>query len=216
MDKLFPSNFSGFSIFNLEVSILGPFTGGSACPAAPIPAPTSLAISSGVNMVASCVLMGSAVPGGCLPVGRFCMNRSSSFSLGGGKGEGEGEPTGWLGPGGGPVLPPPAFLTAGNGGSGGSGGLDGGMVGRLCLRVVGAGVSRIGLWRVGRIGKGGDAAGADAALVLGILARLHQSYSGSGEGALGLGDPGRSIQVAIRRISYLARRNSSSTLLIFL
>jgi len=144
------------------------------------------------------------------------MYRSSSFSLGGGKGEDEGEPTGWLGPGGGPILPPPAFLTAGNGGSGGSGGLDGGMAGRLCLWVVGVGVSRIGLWRVGRIDKGGDATGADAVLVLDILARLRHSCSGSGEGALGLGDPGMSIRVAIRRISSLARRNSSSTLLIFL
>jgi len=70
------------------------------------------------------------------------------------------------------------------------------MEGRLCLRVVGAGESRIGLRRVVR--KGGGAAGADAALVLGILAGLRQSCSGSGEGALGLGDPGRGIRAAIR------------------
>jgi len=100
-------------------------------------------------------------------------------------------------------------------GSGGSGGLDTGTAGRLCLRVAGVGGSQIGLWRIGRRGRGGGAA-ADAALVLGILAGLRQSCSGSGEGALGSGDPGRGIRVAIRRISSLAWRSSSSTLLIFL
>jgi len=125
------------------------------------------------------------------------MYRSSSSPLGGVKGEGEGEPTGCRGPGGGPVPPPPVVPTAGNSGRGGSGRLDSGMVGRLCLRVAGAGVSRIGLRRVGRIGKGGSAASIDAALVLGIFAGLSQSCSGSRLGALGLGDPGRGIRVAI-------------------
>ena len=174
--------------------------------AAAIPALTSLAISSGVSIVATCTHVGSLVPGGGLPTGRFCTYRSSSSQLGGGEGEGEGEgePTGCWGPCGGPVPPPPVVPTAGNGGRGGSGWPDGGMAGRLYLRVAGVGACRIGLRSTGRLGKGGGAAGADAALVLGILAGLRQSCSGSGDGALGLGDPGRGIQIVIRRISSLA------------
>jgi len=215
-DELFLSNFSGFSIFSLEVFTW--FAGCSALSgtcAAAIPAPTSLAISSGVSIVATCAHVGSLVPGGGLPVARVCTYRSSSSPLGGGEGEGEaeGEPASRSGPCGGPVPPPPVVPTAGNSGSGG---LDGGMAGRLCLRVAGVGASRIWLRRTGCLGKGGGAVGADAALVLGILAGLRQSCSGSGEGALGLGDPGRGICGAIRWISSLARRNSSSTLLIFL
>jgi len=158
-----------------------------------------------VRIVATCARVGSLVPDWSLPAGRFCTYRSSSSQLGGGEGEGEGEgePTGCWGPCGGPVLPPPVVPTAGDSGRSGSGGLDGGMVGRHCLRVVGVGVSRIGLRRIGHLGKGGSAAGTDAALVLGILAGLRQSCSGSREGALGLGDPGRGIRVAIRRISSL-------------
>jgi len=165
-------------------------------------------------MVATCVCVGSLVPGGGLPAGRFCTYRSSLSLLGGGKGEGEGELTARWGPCGGPVPPPPVAPTAGNRERGGSGGLDGGMADRLCLRAAGMGASWIGLWRIGHLGKGGGAV-ADAALVLGNLAGLRQSCSGSGEGALSLGDPGRGIRVAIHRISSLARRNSSSTLLIF-
>jgi len=215
VDELFPSNFSGFSIFSLEVFIwfLG-CLGLSGTLAAAIPAPTSLAISSGMSMVATCAHVGSLVPGGGLPGGRFCTYRSSSSPLGGGEGEGEGEPTARWGPCGGPIPPPPVAPTVGNSERGGSGGLDGGMAGRLCLRAAGVEASRIGLRRIGRLGKGGGAA-ADAALVLGNLAGLRQSCSGSGEGALGLGDSRRGIRVAIRRISSLARRNSSSTLLIF-
>jgi len=145
----------------------------------------------------------------------FRTYRLLSSLLGEGEGEGEGEPTDHWGPCGGPVPPPPAVPTAGNSGRGGSGGLDGGTAGRLCLPVAGVGASRIGLRRIGRLGRGGGAA-ADAAMVLGSLAGLRQSCSGSREGALGLGDPGRGIRVAIRRISSLARRSSSSTVLIFL
>ena len=133
-----------------------------------------------------------------------------------GEGEGEGEPTGCWGPRGGPVPPPPVVPTAGSSRRSGSGGLDGGMPDRLHLRVAGVRASWTGLRRIGRLGKGGGAAGADAVLVLGILAGLRQSCSGSWEGALGFGDPGSGIRVAIRRISSLARCNSSSTLLIFL
>jgi len=179
-----------------------------------IPAPTNLAISSGVSMVATCARVGSLVPGGGLPVGRFWAYRSSSPSLGGGEGEGEGEPIGCWGLCGGLVPPPPVAPAALTSGRGGSGGLDGGIAGNLCLRVAGAGASRIGLLRIGRFGKGGGAGGT--VLVLGALAGLRQSCSGLGEGALAPGDPGRGIQVASRRISSLARRRSSSTWLIFL
>jgi len=58
--------------------------------------------------------------------------------------------------------------------------------------------------------------GAVATLVLGGLTGLRQSCEGSGEGILVVGDPGRGIQVAIRRISSLACRNSPSILLTFL
>jgi len=154
-------------------------------------------------MVATCVHVGSLVPGGGLHAGRFCTYKSLWSPLGSGEGEGEGEPTDCWGPCGGPIPPPPVVPTAGNSGRGGSGGLDGGMAGRLCLQVAGVGARRIGLRRIGRLGKGGGAT-ADVALVLGNLAGLRQSCSGSGEGALGLGDPGRGIRVAIRRISSLA------------
>jgi len=165
-------------------------------------------------MVATYARVGSLVSGGGLPAGRFCTYRSSSSLLGGGEGEGKGEPTARWGPCGGPVPPPPVAPTAGNSERGGSGGLDSGIAGRLCLRAAGVGASQIGLRRIGHLGKGGGAA-ADTVLVLGNLAGLRQSCSGSEEGALSLGDPGRGIRVAIRRISSLARCNSSSTLLIF-
>jgi len=140
-------------------------------------------------MVASWVLVGSLVPGGGLPAGMFCTYRSSSPSLEGGK----GDPTGGPGHGGDPPRLPPAPPTAGSGGSGGSSGLDGGTAARLCLRVGGAGASRIGLQRTGRIGSGGGTAGAIAELVLGGLTGLRQSCNGSGDGALAFCDPGRGI-----------------------
>ena len=222
VDELFPSNFLGLSIFSLGVFIrLAGCSGLSGTRAAAIPAPTSLTISSGVSMVVTCACVGSLVPGGGLPTGRFCAYKSLSLSLsllgsGEDEGEGEGEPTGCWGPRGGPIPPPPVVPTAGSSGRSGSGGLDGGMADRLRLWVAGVGASRTGLRRIGRLGKGGGAAGADAVLVLGILAGLRQSCSGSWEGALGFGDPERGIWVPIRQISSLARRNSSSTLLIFL
>ena len=218
-DELFLSNFPGFSIFSLEVFIrFAGCSGLSATRATAISAPTSLAISSGVSIVATCARIGSLVPGGGLPAGRFGTYRASSSPLGGGEGEGEGEGelTDCWGPSGGPVPPPPVVPTAGNSGRGSSGGLDGGLAGRHYLQVAGVGASRIGLRRIGRLGKGGGATGADAALVLCILAGLRQSCSGFEEGAFSLGDLGSAIRVAIRRISSLARRNSSSTLLIFL
>ena len=165
-------------------------------------------------MVATCTRVGSLVPGGDLPAGRFCGYRSSLSLLGSSEGDGKGELTARWGPCGGPIHPPPVAPTAGSSERGGSGGLEGGMADHLCLRAAGVGASRIGLRRIGRLGKGGGAA-VDVALVLGNLAGLRQSCSGSGEGALGLGNPGRGIWVAIRRISSLARCNSSSTLLIF-
>jgi len=182
--------------------------------AAAIPVPTNLAISSGVSLVATCAQVGSLVPGGGLPVGRFWAYRSSSPSLGGGDGDGEGELIGCWDLCGGLVPPPPVVPAVVTSGRSGSGGLDGGIAGRLCLRVAGAGASPIGLLRIGHLGKGGAAGGA--VLVLGALAGLRQSCSGSGEGALAPGDPGRGIRVVSRRISSLARRRSSSTWLIFL
>jgi len=53
-------------------------------------------------------------------------------------------------------------------------------------------------------------------LVLGSLAGLRQSCGGSGDGSLVVGDPGRGIQEAIRRISSLACRSSLSIRLTFL
>jgi len=76
---LFPSNFVGFSIFNLEVRIhTSSASLHGACTAA-IPTPTNLAISSGMSIVASCAPVGSLAPGGDLPVGRFCTFKSSSL-----------------------------------------------------------------------------------------------------------------------------------------
>jgi len=67
----FPSNFAGFSIFNLEVLGRGSACGAGNC-AATIPAPTNQAISSGVSMVAGRSRVGSSAPGGALPIGRYC------------------------------------------------------------------------------------------------------------------------------------------------
>jgi len=195
-DRLFPSNFPGFSIFSLEVGIWGSFTGGSRTAA--IPAPTSLAISSRVSMVASCALMGSLVFGGGLRAGRFWVFRSSSYVLG--SGEGEGDPAGRLGPGGIPPPLPPVPPVAGHGGSSVSGGLDGGSAGRLCLHKRRAGMSRMGLWSAGCLGSGGNAAGAVgavgvvgavAALVLEGRIGLHQCCNGSRDGRLVAGESGR-------------------------
>jgi len=122
-------------------------------------------------MVASCGSVGSIVPGGGLPVGRFCTYKSSSPSLGGG--ECEGDPPRCTGLGGDPFPLPPAPPTAGIGGSGG--GLDGGTAARLILLVGGAGLSLTGLRSSGRVGSGAGAAGAIAKLVLGGWTRLRQS-----------------------------------------
>jgi len=213
-DELFPSNFSVFSIFCLEPFIRPSFAGRSGARAAAIPAPTSLAISSGVVLVAIGVLVGSLVPGWGLPVGRFCMYKSSSSPLG--SGEGKGDLDGCPGPGG--ILPPlpPPPLAIGHSGSGGSSRLDGGSVARLCLRAGNVGTSRIGVRSVGRDGSGRGVAGAVAALVLGGLTGLRHSCRGSGDGRLVLGELGRGIQVANRLILSLARRSSSSTWVIFL
>jgi len=92
----------------------------------------------------------------------------------------------------------------------------GGMAGRRSLLVGGATGSRMGLRSAGRSGSGGGVLGTVGALVLEGLAGLHQSCKGSGDGGLVREDPGSSIHVAIRQISSLAHRNSSSTLFIFL
>jgi len=208
---------SGCSIFSLEVWIRASFAGRSRPHAAAIPAPTNLVISSGMSMVASWASIGSLASAGGLPVGRFHWYRSSSLSSLLGGGEGEGDTTLRLGLGGEPPPLPPVPLAAGSGGSGGSGGgLEGGTTDRLCLRPGEIGVSRRGLRRAGRIGSGGGVVGAVAALVLGGLAGLRQSCRGSRDGGLIFGDPGTGIWVAIRRISSLAHRSSSSTLFIFL
>jgi len=130
--ELFPLNFSGFFFFSLEVWIRALFAGPSEPRAAVILAPTNLAISSGMSMVASCAPIGSLVSGGGLPAGRFCTYRSSSSSLGGG--EREGDTAGCPGLGGEPPPLPPVLPVAGSGGSSGSGvGLDGGIAERLSL-----------------------------------------------------------------------------------
>jgi len=210
--ELFPSNFLGFSIFSLEVCTQATFAGCSTCCATAIPAPTSLAISPGVSMVASCGSVGSVVPGGGLPVGRFSTYKSSSPSLGGGKGE--GDPPRCPDLGGDPFPLPPMPSTASIGGSGG--GLDGGTAAHLVLPVAGAGLSWTRLRSSGCVGSGGGAAGAVATLVLGGLTGLRQSCSGSGVTTLVLGDLGRGIRVAIQRISSLASRSSPSTWFIVL
>jgi len=103
---LFLSNFAGFSIFNLDVCIWASLAGcPTACTAA-IPAPTSWAISPGVSIVASWSWIGSLVPGGGLPVGRFLSYRSLLFSLGGVEGKGDTALRGGLGRD--PPLPDPA------------------------------------------------------------------------------------------------------------
>jgi len=112
--EFFPSNFAGFSIFNLEVVILASFAGCFRVHAAVIPAPTSLAVSAGVSMVANCPSVGRFVSGGGFPVGRFRSYRSSSSvssPLGGG--EGDGDTAGLHGLQGGPPPPPvpPADLS---------------------------------------------------------------------------------------------------------
>ena len=183
--------------------------------AAAIPAPTSLAISSGVSIVASCALVGSLVCGGGLPAGEPGRYKWSSLSLLGG-GEGEGDAAGLLDLGGEPPPLPPVPPTVGSGGSGGSGGLDAGIAGRRSLLVVGAGVSRMGLRSAEWTGRGGDAAGAVATLVQGGLTGLRQVCKGLGDGSLVIGDPRRGIWVAIRRISSRACRSSLSILLTFL
>jgi len=214
VDELFRSNFLGFSIFSLKAFIWALFAGLSGARAATIPAPTSLAISSSVSIVASYALVGSPAPVGGLPAERFCMYRSSSSPLGGVKGEGDLD--GCPGLAGDPLPLPPLPPAAGHSGSSGSGVLDGGSAGRLCLHTGEAGASRIGLWSVGRTGSGGDAAGAVVALVLGGLTGLHHSCRGYGDRRLVIGEPGRGIRVAIRRISSLACCSSSSTWVIFL
>jgi len=195
------------------VVIQASFAGLSGACAAEIPAPTSLAFSSGVSIVAICVLYGSLVPGGGLPVGRFSTYRSSSSPLA--SGEGKRDLDGCPGLGG--ILPPlpPMPPAASYGGSSRSGGHDGGSAGRLCLCAGEAGVSRIGLWSVGRAGIGGGMAGAMAALVLGDLTGLCHSCRGCGDGHPVFREPGSGIRVAIRRISFLASCNSSSTWVIF-
>jgi len=173
---LFLSNIAGFSIFNLEVRI---HTLSAGCPracAATIPAPTNLAITSGVSIVASCAPIGSLALGGGLSVGRFCTYKLSSLSLG--SGEGEGDMAGCPGLGREPPPLPPTPPVAGSGGSSGSGGgLKGGIADRLCLRVGSMGVSWMGLRSASRTGSGGGAAELDGALVLGSLAGLCQSCS---------------------------------------
>jgi len=182
VDELFPSNFSGFSIFSLEVLIRASFAGHSGARAAAIPAPTSLAISSGVSIVANWALVGSPVPDGGLPAVRFCMYRLSSSLPRDGMGKGDLDSRSDLGGVPPPLSPlPPA---AGHGGSSGSDGLVGGSAGRLCLRAWEAEASQIGLRSVGWAGSGGGAAGAEAALVLGGLTGIRHSCRGCGDGAL--------------------------------
>jgi len=150
---LFRSNFAGFSIFKLEVRIRTSSTGRPGACAAAILAPTNLAISSGVSIVASCAPVGSLAPGGDLPVGRFCTYKSLSLLLG--SGEGEGNMACCPGLGGEPPPLPPAPPAAGSGGSSGSGGgLEGGIADHLSLLVGGTGASQMGLWRAGPTGSG--------------------------------------------------------------
>ena len=213
-DQLLPSNFLGFSIISLDAFIRASFAGHSGACAAAIPTPTSFAISSSISIVAICALVGSLVPDGGIPMGRFCTYKSLSSLLGGGEGKGD------LGgrPGLGGVLPPlpPPPPAIGHGGSGGSGGLDSRSAGCLCLHAGKVGASQIGLRRVGCAGSGRCAAGAMAALVLGGLTGLRHSCRGSGGGSLVFGEPGRGIWVANCLISSLARRSSSSIWVIFL
>lgn len=136
---LLPSNFAGFSIFSLEVRICASSTGRPGACAAVIPAPTYLAISSGVSIVASCAPISSLAPCGGLSIGRFCTYKSPSLLLGGGEGKGKGEPTSHLDPCGGPLPLAPAPPSVGGGGSGG--GLEGGMACHRSLRVGGLGGS---------------------------------------------------------------------------
>jgi len=197
------------------VRIRASFSACSGARVAAIPVPTSLAISSGVSIVASCALVGSSVSGGGFPAGgpgRYWL--SSLSSLGGG--EGDGDAAGLLDLGGEPPHLPPVPPAVGSGGSGGSGRLDTGIAGRRSLLVGGAGVSRTGLQSAERTRRGGGVAGADTALVLVGLTGPHQVCKGSGDGSLVVGDPGRGIRVAIHQISSLACRSSLSILLTFL
>ena len=204
-DELFPSNFSEFSIFSLEAFIRFPFAGCSGARAAAIPAPTSLAISSGVSIVATSPLVGSLVPGGSLHGGRFCTYIPLSSSLDNGEGEGDFDGRPGLG---GVLAPlPPQPVAVGHGGSGGSSGLDGRSAGRLCLRAGEAGASQTGLRSIGRHGSGGGVAGAVAAMVRGGLTGVRHNCSGCGDGCLVFGEPERGIRVANRLISSLAHRS---------
>jgi len=129
-------------------------------------------------------------------------------------GDGVGGSGGDGGSDGGPPAPIPWGFLHGRG-EACSGGM-GGMAGRRSLLVGGATGNQMGLRTAGRSGSGGGAEGTMGALVLEGLTGLRQSCKGSGDGGLVRGDPGRGIRVAIRRISSLARHNSSSTLFIFL
>jgi len=96
-----------------------------ACATA-IPVSTCWAISPSVSMVASWPWVGSLVPSGVLPVGRFRSYRSLSSSLGGGAGEGSAPLRRGLG--GGPPLPAPPVSWGLCGGS------VAGIAGGLCRR----------------------------------------------------------------------------------
>jgi len=184
----------------------------------------ALSTPSATNRIRSCVVMAGA---------GFLGGDGEGWCRNGGRGGSDGGPEGGPAddPGGveGGFPPRPAVGSSAGGlgdtrrlsssrrcrisgvmGRGGVGGPSAGITGRRRLLVGGAGVSRRGLRRAG----GGM--GAVAMLVLGCLMGLRQSCGGSGHGSLVVGDPGRGIRVAIRRISSLACRNSSSILLTFL
>jgi len=214
----FPSNVSGFSIFSRVVqgrSGLGP----SAALAAVTPSAT--------RRTRSCVVIW-----GLVSLGGEGERGCRKGRQGGSDGGPEGGPLeDWGGVEGG--LPPCTPAGPGAGGlglacrlsssrrclnsgvvcGGGAGGLVTEIAGRRSLLVGGAGANRRGLRRPRG---GGGPVGTVATLVLGGLTGLRQACGSSGDGILVVGDPGRGIRVAIRRISSLACCNSPSILLTFL
>lgn len=188
----FPSNFSGFSIFRQEVCVL-PGLGSAYCWALAMPSATSCTSSCGVN------------------VGRWFLGGDCRGDGVGGS-SGDGGSDGGL-EGGLPLPAPCGFLQPG--GVTWPTGMAG-MAGGRVLLIGGKKGSQMGLHNGRQVGSGCGTFGAVGALVLEGLAGLHQSCSCSGVGALGFGDPGRGIRVAICLISSRACRNSHSTLVIFL
>jgi len=165
---LFPSNFSGFSIFSRDVRISSCLVPGTCCALA-MPSTTSWTSSWGVN------------------VGRWFGGDGGGIGVSGSGGD--GGPDGGL-DGGPPVSAPCGFLR-GRGMAWTSGII--GMAGLCILLVCGERGSWMGLLCAGHLGSGGGALGAAGAVVLEGLAGLRQSWRGSGFWGAALGEAGSGI-----------------------